>query len=131
MPMISFEGFMIDGHSPIYAQLVRFIKSGVAAGTIQNGDEIPSRRELSALLGVNPNTIQKAFRILEEENVVFSRTGAKSYVTADETMAASFRTQLAEGDTRTLIGGLKQLGLKKGDALRLMEHLWDEEEGMG
>ena len=49
---------MQDG-SLIYQQILLFIKRGVIVGTIKDGDELPSRRVLSALLGVNPNTVQK------------------------------------------------------------------------
>ena len=65
--MISFENFhSVDG-VPIYLQMIRHVKQGLAAGTVQNGDELPSRRILSAMLAVNPNTVQKAYRQLEEE----------------------------------------------------------------
>ena len=63
--MISFDGFTIEDGSPIYLQIILYIKRCIIAGTIVDGDELPSRRVLSALLGVNPNTIQKAYRLLE------------------------------------------------------------------
>ena len=65
--MISFENFTAKDGIPIYLQIVQHIQREIVAGTIKNGDEVPSRRVLSALLGVNPNTIQKAYRILEDE----------------------------------------------------------------
>ena len=68
--VISFEGFLIGAGSPIYQQILLFIKRGAVAGTISDGDELPSRRVLSAFLGVNPNTIQKAYRMLEEEGLL-------------------------------------------------------------
>ena len=43
--------------TPIYLQIIRYIQQGLAAGTIQDGDELPSRRVVSALLAVNPNTV--------------------------------------------------------------------------
>ena len=78
--MISFDSFIIDGILPIYLQIILFIKRGIIAGTVKNGEELPSRRVLSALLGVNPNTVQKAFAILEEEGLILSRAGAKSVI---------------------------------------------------
>ena len=47
-----------DSGTPIYLQIIDFIKGGLAAGTIVYGDELPSRRVLSAILGINPNTVQ-------------------------------------------------------------------------
>ena len=68
--VISFENFIMEDGSPIYQQILRYIKRGVIAGSIKDGDELPSRRVLSAMLGVNPNTVQKAYRMLEEEELI-------------------------------------------------------------
>ena len=78
--MISFNNFIMEDGSPIYLQIVLYIKRGIIAGTISDGDELPSRRILSALLGVNPNTVQKSYRILEDEGLIQSRSGAKSFM---------------------------------------------------
>ena len=79
--MVSFEGFKPDGSEPIYLQIVNHVKRGIVSGEIPDGDELPSRRMLSALLGVNPNTVQKACRMLEEEGILVSHAGSKSFVT--------------------------------------------------
>ena len=50
--MVSFEEFKpVDG-VPIYQQILTYIKRGAVAGTVTEGDELPSRRVLSALLGI-------------------------------------------------------------------------------
>ena len=82
--MLSFSGFRLEDGSPIYQQIIRYLEQGIAAGTIRDGDGLPSRRVLSAQLGVNPNTVQKAYRLLEEEGLIQSHPGAKSCVAADE-----------------------------------------------
>ena len=50
--MISFEYFEMENGIPIYLQILLYIKRGIVAGTIKDNDELPSRRVLSALLGV-------------------------------------------------------------------------------
>ena len=52
--MVSFDDFIMEPGVPIYAQIIRYVKGAVAAGTVADGEELPSRRVLSALLGVNP-----------------------------------------------------------------------------
>ena len=42
--MVSFDSFVLGAEGPIYHQILRFVQRGLAAGTIQNGDELPSRR---------------------------------------------------------------------------------------
>lgn len=123
--MITFETFLMEDGTPIYLQILLFIKRGIIAGTIVNGDELPSRRVLSALLGVNPNTVQKAYRLLEEEGLVSSRTGAKSCMVLTEETVAQVKKELLESDARSTVAALKQTGLTKAEALSLIENYWD------
>ena len=123
--MISFDSFLMEAGIPIYLQIILFIKRGMVSGQIQPGDELPSRRVLSALLGINPHTIQKAYRMLEEEGLVSSHAGAKSYVVLDEATLTKIRAELLENDARTLIDAMKQMGLSKADALALIENHWN------
>lgn len=124
--MISFEDFVMEPGVPIYLQILRHIKRGVVAGTIQNGDELPSRRVLSSLLGVNPNTVQKAYRILEEEALIQSHAGARSYMVLNTETVRRIRTELLESDVCTLIQAMRQMGVEKQDALALIETLWEQ-----
>lgn len=123
--MIAFDKFIIDDSGPIYAQIVRYVKRGIVAGNIGNGEEMPSRRVLSSLLGVNPNTIQKAYRILEDEGIIQSHAGAKSYVVIDPEKVTKIRSELIESDVGTIIGAMKQSGVSKEEALELISRLWD------
>ncbi len=126
--MITFENFKIEDGSPIYTQIIRHIQSGIVAGTIINQDEMPSRRVLSALLGVNPNTIQKAYKLLEEEQIIESRSGAKSYITIDEEKISKIRSTLVQNDIQTLINNMKQMSISKDDAIKLIENSWSTEQ---
>ena len=125
--MLNFDRLVLDDASPIYLQILRYVKQGIAAGTIANGEELPSRRVVSALLGVNPNTVQKAYRLLEEEGLIQSHTGAKSCVVADEAARSRVRTQLLGQDARAMISAMKQMGVTKEEALALLDTLWKEE----
>lgn len=123
--MISFDSFIPQEGVPIYLQIVKHIKSGIVSGTIVSGDEVPSRRVLSSLLGVNPNTIQKAYKMLEEDGLMESRSGAKSYMIFDSEAVASVRKELLESHAASIIGSLKQMGLTKEEALALIEKYWE------
>ena len=110
---------------PIYLQIVLYIKRGIIAGVIVDGDELPSRRILSALLGVNPNTVQKTYRILEDEGLIQSHAGAKSYMVLDEEKVRRIRRELLEGDARTVVSAMKQMGLSLDEASALLKKYWD------
>ena len=123
--MISFEHFLMEDGTPIYLQILLYIKRGIIAGTIQNNDELPSRRMLSALLSVNPNTVQKAYRMLEDEGLIESRSGAKSYMVLDAEKMNRIKEELLENDAQTIVRAMKQIGLSKAEAISLIEKFWE------
>ena len=126
--MVSFESLLQAEGSPIYLQIIRYLERGIAAGTVRDGDELPSRRVLSARLGVNPNPIQKAFRALEEAGVITSRAGAKSEVSLTPERAAAIRRRLLEEEAAALVSALRQMGLDREQAAALVLQLWDRQE---
>ena len=123
--MISFEQFRMEDGIPIYLQILLYIKRGMVAGTVVDGDELPSRRMLSALLSVNPNTVQKAYRMLEEEGLIQSHLGAKSYAVVSGEKIAQIRTELLENDAQNVVRTLKQMGVTREEALALIVKYWE------
>ena len=124
--VITFEGFKTEDGKPIYQQILEFIKRGAAAGTIADGDELPSRRVLSALLGINPNTVQKAFRLLEDEGLIESRAGSGSFMTLTPEHVERIKVELLTADIRGLTQALKRTGVSRQEALRLIDMYWDD-----
>ena len=126
--MITFDTFHpVDG-VPIYQQILLFIKRGAVAGNIENGDELPSRRVLSALLGINPNTVQKACRMLEEEGLIESQAGAGSMMTLTEEKLDRLRKDLVAEEIRGIVRSLRQMGIDKEEAVALILQNWEETE---
>ena len=125
--MISCEAFVLEDNVPIYLQIVGYIKRGIVAGTIADGAELPSRRMLSALLGVNPNTVQKSYAMLEEEGLIHSRSGAKSCVAADAAAIRRLRGELLGQNLKTVIDAMKQMGMTLEDAQAALADHWEVE----
>lgn len=124
--MIAFEKMNIEDGSPIYLQIIRYVKRGIVSGRIPNHSEMPSRRMLSTLLGVNPNTIQKAYRMLEDEGLIESRTGAKSEITASDAVVKKLRQELLAEDMGAVISAMRGMGIEKDEAMELMSRLWED-----
>lgn len=125
--MISFESFVPEDNVPIYLQIVGYIKRGIVAGAIVSGDEIPSRRMLSALLGVNPNTVQKSYAMLEEEGLIHSRSGAKSCVTVEGDTMKRLRREILGASLKTVIEAMKQMGMTLEEAQEAIANHWEVE----
>ena len=122
--MISFELFTMQDGTPIYLQILLYIKRGIIAGIICDGDELPSRRVLSALLGVNPNTVQKAYKLLEEEGLIQSRAGAKSCVAVTEEKIQKIKAELLDEDAKSTVSAFKSMGISKEEAHALIDKYW-------
>lgn len=125
--MICFDSFVLEDNVPIYLQIVGYIKRGLVAGSILDGDEMPSRRMLSALLGVNPNTVQKSYAMLEEEGLIHSRSGAKSFVVADNSAIRRLRGEILGLSLRTVIDAMKQMGMTLDEAQTALADHWEVE----
>ena len=67
---------------PIYEQVKFGLRRLILSGAMQPGERLPSVRELSAQLAVNPNTVQRAYRALEAEGYICSVPGKGSFVAA-------------------------------------------------
>ena len=124
--MISFEAFRQTDGTPIYLQIIRYIQQGLAAGTIQDGDELPSRRVVSALLAVNPNTVQRALAELEGTGLLHTQRTAGRFVTEDLSVIQSAKEKLARGRTREYLSSMAQLGYSRQQVKALLD-TWEEE----
>ena len=125
--MVSFEAFRAVDGAPVYLQIINFIKRGAIAGTIRDGDELPSRRVVSALLAVNPNTVQKAFKLLEDEGLATSRAGAKSCIQASPQQIEALRQAMLETEMQAMVDAARRMGLSREEAHRLLDALYDKE----
>jgi GntR family transcriptional regulator len=71
---------------PIYEQIKDGLRKLVVSGAIQPGEKLPSVRELASSLAINPNTIQRAYRELENERYIYTIVGKGSFVLTGSAM---------------------------------------------
>jgi len=73
----------IKGGVPIYEQLGGHIAALITTGVLQKEEKLPTVREVAKQLGVNPNTVQKAYQQLEFQGLIYSVPAKGSYVSSD------------------------------------------------
>lgn len=110
-----------DGQRPIYAQMVDQIKSFIAAGTLSPGEKLPAVRELAAMAGVNPNTVQRAMAELEREGLACAQRTSGRYVTEDRELIDRLRQGLAAGEVKTFLEKMEALGLSGEQTLEILK----------
>jgi GntR family transcriptional regulator len=107
---------------PIYVQIVEQVGEAIAKGQIIAGDKLPAVRKLAAELVINPNTVARAYTILEQSGLVTTKTGSGTFV-ADPKLRSKDATDvniLAER-MDTLIARSLNLGLEPEDIISMFK----------
>jgi len=114
-------GQTFDDRLPIYRQIILRFNRAFVRGDIRPGDRIPSIRELSALLRVNTNTIQRVYQEMEREEVISSKRGTGYYLTEDSKMTDKIRRELTSESVQRFVDEMCALGLKKKEIINELE----------
>lgn len=121
--------FQLDLRSrrSIYEQVVDNIKELIIAGVLPVEERLPSVRDLSKTLTVNPNTVQKAYRELEYQGFVYTVQGLGTFVSAREDVKMDERRlgEIKDG-FRVLLRELGYLGMTKEQIARVFDDLLSE-----
>jgi GntR family transcriptional regulator len=78
--VIEFHLLSRSGVAP-YLQLIQQVRGALRLGLLEQGDRLPTVKEVSVALAINPNTVLKAYRELEYEGLVAARPGVGTFVT--------------------------------------------------
>src|SRR5215212_4536728 len=120
--------FSLDARSGVstYVQLVQQVRQAMQLGELVEGDRLPTVKDVSAALAINPNTVLKAYRELEHEGLAAGRPGLGTFVTrtlADASLAA--HDGLRTGLTRWLAEA-RRAGLDDDSIAALFERTFRE-----
>jgi len=111
-----------ESSTPVYAQIVDQIKRAIASGILANGDSLPSLRELALKLRINPLTVNKAYKHLENEGLIETRHGLGSFVAADtRSSTEKFRRETLTRATDDLLVDAFQMGVSFDEVKELLE----------
>lgn len=103
--------------SPIYLQLCERIKNKMVRGEIRSGDRLPSVRDFAIDSGVNPNTVQRAYRELEETGIVAKRRGQGTFVTDDKEILQRMRCDLRARHISAFVREMSAMGYSETEML--------------
>jgi len=120
-----------DDRLPIYRQIILQFNRAFVRGDISPGGRIPSIRELSALLRVNTNTIQRVYQEMERDGLISSKRGTGYYFTEDNKMAKIIQRELILESLQRFVGEMQSLGLESKDILSELEVFMKGDEKNG
>ena len=110
---------------PIYLQIKEGLCRLILSGAVKTGERLPSVRELAGQLAINPNTIQRAYRELENDGFIYSVSGKGSFAAALAEVDAG-RRSAKEKEFRAAAQELLRLGTPKGDLVAILDQLEQE-----
>ena len=120
--------FQIDIMSriPVYEQLIRQTEKFILLGVLKEGDKLPSVRQLSAELSINPNTIQKAFTELDRRGIIFSVNGRGNFVADKALKALEVSRRSAFSDIKDPIKDFALAGISRTELHEYIDEVYDE-----
>ena len=121
---------------PLTQQLVRQLRAAIAGGELSAGVELPPVRQLANDLGINLNTVARAYRALQQDGLVLTARGRGTRVTAERELRRepkrSTRKRLTEG-LRTALADAKLAGFDRSEVERIVadqvQILWQSRAG--
>lgn len=121
--------FQLDLRSgvPICDQIVNGFIKLKALGIISGGDRMPSVRTLALKFSVNPNTVQKAYAVLESGGIIYSVKGKGSFVSEDEGAAQTIVNRAKE-DFGAAVRSAKAIGLCADTLTQIINDIYREEK---
>jgi len=108
---------------PVYEQVKQQIKLAVCAGNLEEGDQLPSLRDLASILKINPNTIVKVYFQLEVEGFIESRAGTGFFVKTSPGRAKAETEALFRQLTEDYLARVVDLGFGPQDVLAHLDEI--------
>ncbi|HOQ75388.1 MAG TPA: GntR family transcriptional regulator [Thermoclostridium sp.] len=114
---------------PIYAQLVEHIVQMILSGVYPPGSKLPSVRDLAKEASVNPNTMQRALAMLEEDGLIITHRTSGRSITEDSEMIRKTRTRIARDQVSEFLEKMQKLGFEKEEILSIITEMIKEVRG--
>ncbi len=114
----------IKGSEPIYTQLEKAIVRYINLGVFEKDSMIPSVRSLALELGINPNTVSKAYKNLEEKGVIYTVAGKGAFVNGGQSLSGI--KKIIVENIKNPLKDAKNAGIKKTEVLKIINEIWEE-----
>lgn len=118
--------FEFNPNMPIYIQIIIEIKRQIVSGERKPGSKVESVRALAKIMGVNPNTMQRAFAELEREKLIYTERTAGKFISTDSGLIKIFKSELGYRKISEFVELMKKSGFSKENILRLVEEFMEE-----
>lgn len=112
---------------PIYIQLVDNVSQMALSGELKPDEQLPSVRQLAVSMGINPNTIARAYGELERKGVIYSVAGKGSFINNDLSFFAEEKMKKLEEKLRQGVSDARKSGITKERLLEIVGEEYDRD----
>ena len=112
-----------QNRKPIYEQIVERFQMLIVRGVLEPDSQMPSVRSLATELSINPNTIQKAYTILEQQGYIYPVKGRGNFVSDSSSLVQQEKDSLLE-DVRRLAEEGKELGIQRTEFIQVIDRIY-------
>ena len=116
----------MNHREPVYVQVIRHFKEQIARGSFAPGQEILSRRDLANKLKINPNTVQRAYKEMEEQGLIYTEGNLPSRITKNEQVLHAVREELIVEAVDNFITSIRSIQLPLDEVLDLLKEKYEE-----
>lgn len=120
--------WQFSSRAPVYLQIVSRIRADILGGVYAADEQLPSVRQLALTAGVNPNTMQKAFAMLEAERLFVTRGTVGRFITTDTEVLAHARAVMRRETVARLIEEASAVGLSPAEIIEGIRAYQSESE---
>ena len=118
---LNINNFEFNNKEPIYLQIVELVKKNIATGDLVPGEKLPSVREMSKDLGVNPNTLQRSYGELERLGITYTRRGMGSFISEGDNSMNNLKIDMGKELAKKFIQDMESIGIEKEEAIKILK----------
>ncbi|MBP1995749.1 GntR family transcriptional regulator [Paenibacillus eucommiae] len=123
--MLNFYELKLNHKDPVYIQLALYVKRQILLRRAESGDKLPSRREIAAQMSINPNTVQKAFKLMEDEGFVRTSSTQGSVIYVDDMILRRIEEELTRELVKSFVDSAKDIHLSFKTVVELISEHWE------
>lgn len=113
---------------PIYLQIAEDLQRRIVTGDLNPGDRLPGGSELALSYQVNPNTIGRVYRQLEQDGISYTKRGVGTFLVDDDAMPARLQRQIGENLCKKFLSRMRLYRFTKEEIYTLLEEEYQKTE---
>lgn len=122
---MDFNSIKFHNREPVYIQIVEYVKQAILIGDAVDGEVLPSRREMGVILNLNPNTVQKAYKLMEAEGLIVTPPNAASRLVLSKKVEKNIEQEMKDELIGTFVSAMKGTHLSLEETCDLVKEYWN------